>query len=111
MLTYNKVTWSDVNIKEKIAIVSACLTLMIGWTLVTLGFLFEPQGEISDSVLWILGQALIYSASVFGFAGYMTSQVHAFKTDINEHLQKMEELQIEREKLRNNIDEGEIPKY
>lgn len=108
-ISYSVAKWSDINIKEKIAIVSACVTLFIGWLLVCIGFMIHPQGEVHDSVLWILGQALIYSASVFGLAGYMTSQVFTMKRDINDHLHRMEELQIERERLRNGVDYGEVP--
>lgn len=108
-INYTAAKWCDINIKEKIAIVSACATLFIGWLLVSIGFVCEPQGEVHDSVLWILGQALIYSASVFGLAGYMTSQVFTMKRDINDHFRQMEELQLERERLRNGIDTGELP--
>lgn len=108
-INYSAAKWSDINIKEKIAIVSACVTLFVGWLLVSIGFMIHPQGEVHDSVLWILGQALIYSASVFGLAGYMTSQVFTMKRDINDHFRQMEELQLERERLRNGVDYGEVP--
>lgn len=114
--SYKPVKWRDINIKEQIAIISACAVLCIGWTLVTIGFLLSPQGEVHDSVLWILGQTLIYAASVFGLAGYMSSQVFSMKKDINDHFRQMEQMQIEREqmqlerdRLRQGIDYGETP--
>ena len=44
--------------------------LAFGMLFTGIGFFVEPLGEVSDSVLWILGQALIYAGSIFGIATY-----------------------------------------
>lgn len=56
--------------KDSIAVISACVMLIFGITLTAIGFALDPAGEVSDSVLWILGQALIYAGSIFGIATY-----------------------------------------
>lgn len=56
--------------KSTIAVISACVMLVFGILLTTIGFFVNPLGEVSDSVLWILGQALIYAGSIFGIATY-----------------------------------------
>lgn len=59
--------------KEKrgnIAVISAVAMLVFGMIFTAIGFFVEPLGEVSDSVLWILGQALIYAGSIFGIATY-----------------------------------------
>lgn len=103
-----KQTWEDLNIKEKLAIVSACASFIIGWLLVICAafvhILLSEQG-----VLWILGQALIYSASVFGVALYFKAETVQMKYDINRHIHQMERLAIEREKLRKGEEVNEIP--
>lgn len=75
--------WSDLSVKEKSAIVSAYIAFLFGWGLTIAGFIVEPLGEVADSILWILGQALIYTASVFGLASYFTSETRQMKRDMN----------------------------
>lgn len=101
--------WVDLNIKEKIAIVSAVGAFVLGWAMSILGFWIPPIGEVADSVLWILGQALIYSASVFGVTSYFTAQSVKMKADINKHIERMERLQIQRERLRHGQEVDELP--
>lgn len=104
-----KNNWSDLNVKEKIAIISAIAAFLLGWAMSIAGFWIPPIGEVADSILWILGQALIYAASVFGVTSYFSAEAVAMKADINKHLEKMERLQIEREKLRKGVPLDEIP--
>ena len=40
-----------------------------------MGFYVEPVGEISDSVLWLLGQTLLYAGSIFGVTVYVRQQL------------------------------------
>lgn len=101
--------WSDLNIKDKIAILSAIIAFILGWCMSIAGFWLPPVGEVADSILWILGQALLYAASVFGVSAYFRSETVQLRRDMDRHLEAMESLQIQREKLRNGIDVEEIP--
>lgn len=101
--------FSDLNIKERIAIISACVAFALGWFLSICGFYVPPIGEVADSVLWILGQALIYAASVFGVASYFSAETVRMKADINHHIEEMERLKIERDNIRKNGDVNETP--
>lgn len=103
-----KTTWSDLNIKEKLAIASACMAFILGWTLTALAA-FVPLLISEQGVLWILGQSLVYTASVFGVSMYFKSESIQLKHDIDRHIDKMERMQIQREKLRNNQEVIEIP--
>ena len=103
-----KSTWKDLNIKEKLAIASACAAFCIGWAL-TLCAAFLPVLLSEQAILWILGQSLIYSASVFGISAYFKSETVQLKRDVNRHIEKMERMQIQREKMRNGIDVIEVP--
>lgn len=102
--TYDKCT-----IKEKIAIITAVLAFVLGWALTIAGFIVPPVGDISNSVLWVLGQALIYAASVFGITSYFKSESVQMKRDMERYFDKKERLQIERMKIRQGIDVGELP--
>ena len=56
--------------RGNIAVISAIAMLSFGMIFTGIGFFVHPLGEVSDSVLWILGQALIYAGSIFGIATY-----------------------------------------
>ena len=101
--------WSDLNIKDRLAILSAIIAFILGWCMSIAGFWLPPVGEVADSILWILGQALLYAASVFGVSAYFRSETVQLRKDMDRHLEAMESLQIQREKLRNGIDVEEIP--
>lgn len=103
-----KVTFKDLNIKEKLAIVSACAAFVCGWTLTGIAA-FIPLLLSEQSILWILGQAMTYAAAVFGVSMYFNAEARIMKHDINRHMEHMERLQIQREKLRRGMDIEEIP--
>lgn len=54
---------------------SALAMLGSGVGLSVAGFVQPPVGEISDSVLWYVAQALIYAGSVFGVTVYIDRRV------------------------------------
>lgn len=103
-----KQTWNDLNIKEKLAIISACAAFTIGWGLVICAA-FVPILLSEQGVLFILGQALIYSASVFGVALYFKAESVQMKQDIDRHIRHMERMQMERHNIRAGIPVDEIP--
>lgn len=103
-----KLTFKDLNIKEKLAIVSACAAFVCGWTLTGIAA-FVPLLLSEQSILWILGQAMTYAAAVFGVSMYFNAEARIMKHDINRHMENMERLQIQREKLRRGMDIEEIP--
>ena len=53
----------------------ALMMLVSGIALSVAGFVVDPVGEISDSVLWYVSQALIYAGSVFGVTVYINQRV------------------------------------
>lgn len=103
-----KQNWKDLNIKDKLALVSACIAFTAGWGL-TICAAFVPILLSEQGVLWILGQALVYSASVFGLGMYFKAESVQMKHDIDKHIEHMERMQIQREKLRKGQEVEEIP--
>lgn len=55
----------------KFQVGSAVGMLVAGMSLTIAGFIVPPLGDISDSVLWVLGQCLIYAGSIFGVGYYV----------------------------------------
>lgn len=80
-----KEKWSDLDLKTRIAYVTAIIAFALGWGLTTAGFIIGA-GVVHDSVLWILGQALLYAASVLGVGMYVTSSVRGMKRSIAEFM-------------------------
>lgn len=103
-----KTTWNDLSIKDKLAMSSACLAFMAGWVLTGLAC-FVPLLISEQGILWILGQSLIYTASVFGISAYFKSETVQMKHDVARHLERVERMQLERMKIKNGMDVDEIP--
>lgn len=80
--------------KDSITVWSAIGMLVFGVALTLSAFCIEPLGEIHDSVLWVLGQSLIYAGGALGIANYA-------RQSARDAVQEMEE---EREKLRKKSD-------
>lgn len=70
------------DIKEKIMIASALITLLSGIVLSFLSF-FLSHYAIHNSVLWYFAQTLMYAGSCFGIGAYISK----FKTEINEKIE------------------------
>lgn len=81
--------------KSTIAVISACVMLIFGILLTTIGFFVTPLGEVSDSVLWILGQALIYAGSIFGLATYTKGVIREQVSDMEERIKRGKSNEIE----------------
>ncbi len=94
-------TWSSLEVKTKIAYITAVAAFVCGWGLTIAGFIIGA-GIISDSVLWVLGQALVYAASVFGVGMYVAGSVKGMKESIKDFMA------IEKKKLEENEDD-ELP--
>lgn len=96
-------------LKQKVAMISGIVAFILGWSLTIAGFVVPPLGDIADSVLWVLGQSLIYTGSVLGLTQYFSAESVKLRHDVDRHLEMMERMQIQREKLRKGQDVDEIP--
>lgn len=75
--------------KHKVSIQfwSALAMLVGGYALAVAGFITPPKGEISDSVLWIFSQCLIYAGSIFGVSIYYGRKVTQLSCEVREEVQ------------------------
>lgn len=69
-------------IKEELSYLSAFMAFIFGIVITVWGFVTEPAGEVHDSVLWILGQMLIYSASVFGVGMFINNELKGIRKEL-----------------------------
>jgi hypothetical protein len=71
---------------HKAAYATAIIAFIIGWGLTIAGFIVPPRGEISGSVLAVLGEAMVYAASVFGVTLYFQNQMAKFRHDARRYM-------------------------
>lgn len=77
-------------VKENITYGSALLMLIFGVVLTTAGFLTAPVGEIHDSVLYVLGQCLLFAGSVMGVGAYTAGKVREMQHSIDRRFRAYE---------------------
>lgn len=87
----------EMTIREKTAYWTAIVAFVCGWGLTIAGFCVNPTGEVSGSVLAILGEAMVYTASVLGVVLYFSSEMLKFKRDTREYLKNMQNEQVDSE--------------
>lgn len=68
--------------KDKISYIVASLAFLFGIGLTIAGFIVHPMGIVDDSVLWVLGQCLVFSGGVFGVGLYINNKMQEVKADI-----------------------------
>ena len=76
--------------KQRIAYWTAIIAFVCGWGLTIAGFIVPPKGEVSGSVLAVLGEAMIYTASVLGITLYFSNEILKFKRDARKYLNDRE---------------------
>ena len=76
------------NYQSKAAHVTAVIAFVVGWGLTIAGFCVPPVGEVSNSILAVLGEAMIYAASVFGVTLYFKNQLRMFKEDTRAYIER-----------------------
>lgn len=92
--------------KEKIAIITAIAAFIFGWGLTIAGFIIPPTGQIADSVLWVLGQGLVYTASVFGVTTYFNAESIKLKYDMNQYFNNKMKYEFEKFKEQQEQEEN-----
>lgn len=65
--------------------ISAFLCLIFAFVLAILGFFAPPHGEISDSVLWLTAQCLLFAASALGINVVIEQKLKSFSHNNKEH--------------------------
>ena len=77
-------------IKDNIIFGSAIFMLLFGVALTTAGFIIEPAGQVHDSVLYVLGQCLIFAGSAMGISAYTTGKLREMRHEIDRRFRAYE---------------------
>lgn len=76
--------------KQRTAYITALIAFFAGWGLTIAGFCVPPTGEVSGSVLAVLGEAMVYAASVFGVTMYFGHEMAKFRHDTRQYIDRIE---------------------
>lgn len=85
--------------KEKISLATCIAAFLLGWGLTIAGFITPPVGTVSDSVLWVLGQALLYCGAVLGISNHYSNELQKFETKITDEMNKLNVLKTEKDSV------------
>ncbi len=74
--------------KEKIAYLFASIAFLFGIGLTIASFCVPPIGVINGSVLWVLGQCFVFSASVTGISLHIDNAKQQIKSELEQEIKK-----------------------
>lgn len=83
----SKNKWSSLTVKERLAIGTALVAFAAGWTLTGIAC-FIPLLLSEQSILWILGQSLVYSSGVFGITSYFSAEAQRMRNDVRQMMKE-----------------------
>lgn len=78
--------WEDLIFKDKLSYIFAIVCFILGWIITFIAFFIEPIGTVADSVLYILGQSLLFSGGIIGIGHYYNAQTQNFKYEIKKFI-------------------------
>lgn len=79
--------WNN-NTKEIVAYGIAIAVAAVGLGLCVAGFLIDPTGEIHDSVQWVLGESLVFTAAVLGISLHARNTINSMRDNIDRHIDR-----------------------
>ena len=92
-------TWNN-KTKELISYLFATVALVVGFGLSIAGFIVEPTGIISESVLWLLSQCLVFAGGIAGISLHVETQLHKVEATILKKLKSDKSQESESDKQR-----------
>lgn len=68
--------------RTQLQTLTAPLMLLFGAGMSVAGFLAPPRGHISETILWLFAQCLIYAGSIFGVSTYVQQRFEQFRSSM-----------------------------
>ena len=68
--------------RETLSYIFAAVALFVGFGLTISGFIVSPTGEVHDSVLFILGQCLVFAGAVCGISLHLNNSLTKLKQEL-----------------------------
>ncbi|MBD5229570.1 MAG: hypothetical protein HDS69_05990 [Bacteroidales bacterium] len=80
-------TWNN-NTKEILTYIIAGVSLLFGFGLTIAGFIVDPTGIVSESVLWILAQVFVFSGALMGINLSINQAKNKVKNELADEIKK-----------------------
>ena len=74
------------NIKEWIQYIICIVCILGAITMSFLAMYIDPTGEVHNSILWIIGQVLIFVGSIFGISSIHNVQMRKIDKKIDDNV-------------------------
>lgn len=68
--------------RETLSYIFAAVALLVGFGLTIAGFCVSPTGEVHDSVLFLLGQCLVFAGAVCGISLHVNNTMKRMKQEL-----------------------------
>lgn len=82
---YSKRTsWKDLGVRIKASIIAAFASLSCGWLLTFLAFFLSENHTVDNSILFILGESLVFTGSVLGISVYVNEEGRRLRQDLTD---------------------------
>lgn len=82
--------WCNMGIKDTILYSLAVISFFAGFALLFLSFFTPPKGIIDNSVIFVSGEALVFTATVLGIGQHYKHELNKFKARVNSELTSLE---------------------
>lgn len=96
----------DNQTKEFVAYCFAGFSLISGFGISIAGFIVDPTGQIHDSVLWVLAQALTFCGAICGVTFYVQNTIRKVKSGLSDKIKHAVKKELS-EQENNNTEETE----
>ena len=77
-----RISWKDLNYKEKLSFVLCIIAFVLGFILSIAGFCVPPTGEISGSLLTWFGMILTFVGSILGISTHYSVELEKIKKEL-----------------------------
>lgn len=78
--------WCNMGIKDIILYSLAIISFFAGFTLLFLSFFTPPKGIIDNSIIFVSGEALVFTATVLGIGQHYKHELNKFKARVNSRI-------------------------
>lgn len=66
----------------------AGIALLVGFGLTIAGFIVDPLGIVSESVLWVLGQCFVFAGGICGISIHVDNATKKMQNEIRKEFEK-----------------------
>lgn len=82
-------------VRDKLLFACAIVTLIAALCFGVAGFVVSPVGEVHDSVLWLIAQLLLFTASAFGLGAYTNLTTREIRREMRNFVKRHNEQEEE----------------